>query len=755
MLKLVLFLCTWGICWSQLQAQYMPLDIPVSIQGRALRNPWAGGLNLPQFSAVDLNNDNIDDLVVFDRSGGLASTFINRGTPGQVDYDYAPEYMPYLPQADGRNFMLFRDYNCDGIKDIFGMYELFRRGLVMAVWKGSYQQDTIRYELVLDEIRYTAPNNPGSYNLSIYPTDLPAIDDVDNDGDLDILSFSTDPFFSANVFYYRNMSVEDGNSCDSLRYRLQSTCWGLFSENGDSNKVTMSPRYDSCANNIYYTHVPPSPPPMAPGGPRHIGANTTTVDFNGDGVTDMALGGVSFNNVNMVDGALINGTILIDHQDYYYPVYDKPVDVYSFPSTYFLDVNNDGVEDFLAAPSEMGFAEAVMDSVAWYYENVGSNSNMMFDYQQKNFLVGDMIDVGNHAYPVLFDYDADGDMDLVVGGMGRPRSFGVYDYGMSLWENTGTTTNPSYELVTMDYAGTDSLQTVGLYPAMGDLDGDGDVDMICGAKNGIFLYFENKGGANNTAAWGPPIRNYAGLNVGNNSTPQLVDLDRDGDLDLVSGSFSGNIYYYENIGSTTSPNFLTTPSSTTLSGYGLSQPNVSGLRNTMPLFVDTGNDWELYLGHRGGSIIHLNNIASNLYGVYDTLSENYQDIYHGTYLKPSAWFDINGDSKTELLVGTGRGGMLFLQKTDPSMSTAQVAATQKIAHIYPNPATDQLTVQLEQLPQKSIYLTIYNALGQPLLQQTIQGSTVQSLDITTLPAGVLWMELTATNYRETIPFVKQ
>lgn len=750
MMKLVLLLCMSVICWNQLYAQYIPLDIPVSVQGRLLRNPWAGGLNLPQFSPVDLNNDNIDDIVVYDREGRVASTFINKGTAGQVDYDYAPEYMKYLPQREVRNFMLFRDYNCDGIADIFGMYEVFGRGLGVAIWKGSYHQDTIRYERVIDELSYNLPGATALNRIFVYNTDLPAIDDVDNDGDIDILGFTLDFSFATNVFYYRNMSVEDGNPCDSIRFKLQSTCWGLFSETGDSSRVIFSSRHDSCANNTYYNHFPNRPPS---GGPRHVGANTTTVDFNGDGSTDIALGGVTFRNINMVHGSIVNQTMLMSNQDYHYPSYDKPVDIFTFPSTYFMDVNNDGKTDFLAAPSEMGFAESVMDSVAWYYENVGSNNNMVFDYQQKDFLVGDMIDVGNRAYPTLFDYDADGDLDLIVGGMGRPRAIGVYDYGMSLWRNTGTTANPSYELVTMDYANTNSLQAVGLYPAMGDLDGDGDVDMICGEKDGTFWYFENTAGVNNTAVWASPVRNYHGMDVGNNSTPQLVDLDRDGDLDLVSGNFSGNVFFYENLGSATSPNFSATPSATNLSGYSVSQAFYS--RNTMPLFVDNGNDWELYLGHRAGNIIHFGNIANNFYGTYDTLSEHYQNIYYGNHLKPAGWTDIDGDGKAELLVGTGQGGIMFLHKPDRSINTTRIAPVQKVAHVYPNPANNQLTIQLEKAPQDPIHLTFYNALGQPLLQRTIQGAAVQQLDITALPAGVLFIELAAENYRETISFIKE
>ena len=61
------------------------------------RNPWVGGLNSCQFSEIDLNNDGIKDLVIFDRVGNRLLPFINRGTSNKVDYDFAPEYIKKFP----------------------------------------------------------------------------------------------------------------------------------------------------------------------------------------------------------------------------------------------------------------------------------------------------------------------------------------------------------------------------------------------------------------------------------------------------------------------------------------------------------------------------------------------------------------------------------------------------------------------------------------------------------------------------------
>ena len=50
------------------------------VQGTdTLRNAWAGGLDAPQFSNIDLNGDGNQDLFVFDRSNHRVFTFPERG----------------------------------------------------------------------------------------------------------------------------------------------------------------------------------------------------------------------------------------------------------------------------------------------------------------------------------------------------------------------------------------------------------------------------------------------------------------------------------------------------------------------------------------------------------------------------------------------------------------------------------------------------------------------------------------------------
>ena len=99
--------------------------------------------------------------------------------------------------------------------------------------------------------------------------------------------------------------------------------------------------------------------------PRHIGATIAAVDINGDNIKDLALGGVSYRNLNAVYATEVNDTLLMISQDTFYPAYDIPVDIFSFPSSYFIDVNNDGRLDMIAAPTETGFCEAVNTGKRW------------------------------------------------------------------------------------------------------------------------------------------------------------------------------------------------------------------------------------------------------------------------------------------------------------------------------------------------------------------------------------------------------
>lgn len=78
-------------------------------------------------------------------------------------------------------------------------------------------------------------------------------------------------------------------------------------------------------------------------------------------------------------------------------------------------------------------------------------------------------------------------------------------------------------------------------------------------------------------------------------------------------------------------------------------------------------------------------------------------------------------------------------------------AVAKIVDIYPNPATDILTIKT--LPGAYAAFTISNAMGQHVAQQTINGA-VNTVDVKTLPAGIYYITLTGEQGRKVEKFVK-
>ncbi len=96
-------------------------------------------------------------------------------------------------------------------------------------------------------------------------------------------------------------------------------------------------------------------------------------------------------------------------------------------------------------------------------------------------------------------------------------------------------------------------------PDLPDLDGDGDRDLILGGDEGTLRYFENTGSATAPAFLERTRfeQSLFGIDVGDFSSPDLADLDGDGDLDAVVGNAVGEFSYFANTGSASAPAFMT------------------------------------------------------------------------------------------------------------------------------------------------------------------------------------------------------
>ncbi|MFA5032076.1 MAG: T9SS type A sorting domain-containing protein [bacterium] len=181
-----------------------------------------------------------------------------------------------------------------------------------------------------------------------------------------------------------------------------------------------------------------------------------------------------------------------------------------------------------------------VDGVLYLYTNMGTGATPVWTLVSSNY---SSIDVGKHSKPTFFDIDKDGDYDLFVGN----DSGKIYFY-----RNDGSANIPTFTFVTDNYLNT--LLPGYAAPTFGDLDLDGHTDLLVGvgygtgvdsATGGCIYHYRNIGDSA-VANWTLVSTKYNNIDVGKNATPVLVDIDKDGDLDLFVGEGDGGINFWRN-----------------------------------------------------------------------------------------------------------------------------------------------------------------------------------------------------------------
>jgi len=720
----------------------------LKINGDTLKNAWAGGFNSVQFSEIDLNLDGIKDLFVFDRTGNRISTFINNGIPNEISYQYDPSYIQYF-QKGLTNWVLLRDYNCDGKMDIMSYYS----GGIRTYKNVSTTTLAFELDTIAIKSNYNPDGaNPSFINLYVSSTDLPAIDDIDGDGDLDILTFS---ILGSYVEYHKNLSVENNGNCNSLTFELSNKCWGFFKENISNNSVAL---YDTCNFNI-------DNPQKPSGGNKHAGSTLLTLDMDGNNTKDLVLGDVSFNNFTILtntDNSPNLNKSSITAQDSLFPKNNNSTiatDIEIFPAGFYLDVNNDNIKDLIASPNCT--YNCNNNNNVWLYSNNDASNNPNFNFETDAFIQNSMIDIGEGAHPVFFDYNADGLMDIIVGNYGEYNSSlsTSYESGLWLYKNIGTTTFPSFQLITKDYANISTINldsnntkpTLGLHPAFSDLDGDNDIDMIIGDYNGTIHYFTNTAGAGNTASFSLTTPQYSGIDVGNNATPLLYDLDKDGLDDLIIGKKTGTFSYYKNIGTNTAPNFnLITDTLGNISTKYYSDNNGS---DSNPTIIDSAGTTLLFSGSKSGRVFKFGNIDGNLTGTFSRDS-TFQGIWEGINSIISI-SDINNDNKLDMLLGNQSGGLTYFDGSDTIVTTIETKInTIDEINLYPNPTNGLINVNFGKNNIKNATLQVIDLLGKVIqTKQVITKKTI--LNLNNYSKGIYLVKFSNENGNKIYKVVKE
>ena len=640
-----------GVAVSAQTFEREAAPFPVVVGGAAVPVPFAGGFFEPRPALADLDGDGDADLVV--NVGGAGLQLYERTADGWV------WRTDRLGGVEPGNWSTFGDLDGDGDLD------LLTRGAPGRVrfWRNVGEGEVPgfpRFELAADGLRTT-----GGEPVSVEDSSIPALGDLDGDGDPDLLAGKAD---IGTITYHRHDGVgPDGlprftfvtDTFEDIQvYEEDPSCGGPRPNVpgfGGAGGRSVLPGPDT-ANRV---------PTGATGGAgrepagrptaRH-GANAIAlVSFAGGPTLDLFWGDFFapslFYFVN-------TGTVT--EPDYRleadrFPI-GQPLTSGGYNAPTFGDADGDGDAD-LVVGVQRGLCFQGRTAVAnlFYFENTGSADRPALALRTDRLLGA--LDVGTRSAPALADLDGDGDLDLVVGNEADPDD--PSRATLARFENVGTDAAPSFELRDDDWLGL--AYDYGAYgPAFGDLDADGDLDLLVGGFNGRFAFLRNTGTAH-APAYELEDERFQDVDAGQYGRGALGDLDGDGLLDLVTGASNGRVRLYRNVGTAAAPAFRTAPNGTPDSldiafALEIGLPDDVGQDSAPALAdLDQDGDLDLVVGTAEGDLRTFQNVGSPTAPRF----EEGGAVPGGRRRTAPVLGDLDGDGRPEVVAGADAGGLLY------------------------------------------------------------------------------------------------
>ena len=511
-------------------------------------------------------------------------------------------------------------------------------------------------------------------------------------------------------------------------------------------------------------------------------------DLDGDGDEDLVVGigeslfggptpGISMAFLNngsaMVPNFVADNSLITGIPD---------VGLNAYPA--FKDLDNDGDFDLV-----MGRDLQTM----LYYKNTGTKYSPV--WTSTGGIVSVLESVTYWKNPVLCDLDGDGDFDL---------TYGTSDGTIIYYQNIGTKSAP---LLQQNLSYFQMIRTDGNASTVsfGDFDKDGDLDMVSGDWLGKFQYFRNDGTSSHPD-FKKTTASFSSVDVGSYSSPVFIDIDKDGDLDIVSGALLGGILCYINTNGTFAQNtsifaginvgYRSAPAFADLNNDGnidmlvgaedaakltfyLNSGNnlfvvdnsfidgITASRDAHPAFVDLDKDGDLDLaiGISGGLIYYYENTGNASTPVWkrnDLLFDKVEVHQDAT----PAFADFDGDGKQDMIVGEYNGNFSFYKNLVPTRVKESVSAAPSVFVLgqnYPNPFNPATTISfsieknnnpftgIRTTVQTSLY--IFDLLGRRISTlingQLNAGSYSVVWDASNVPSGIYFYRLQSGNYSET------
>ncbi|MCP4442396.1 MAG: T9SS type A sorting domain-containing protein [Aureispira sp.] len=360
--------------------------------------------------------------------------------------------------------------------------------------------------------------------------------------------------------------------------------------------------------------------------------------------------------------------------------------------------------------------------------------------------------------PEFVDIDNDGDKDIIYYNRGNGK--------LQYIPNTSTGNAASYgALQTNPFNFATNLISNqggrGGYSAFADLDNDGDFDFIYYAydgngygygKVGDFMYYENKGTATspnfNTLATDP----FNLADVPNNTIDNmdLVDLDGDGDFDILVHTYNGvnyalDYYYYENTGTISAPSF-TTP---VLNPFSLPSSN-----NFQFLDIDKDGDLDFFYTTNSTTFKYIPNTGTS---TVPNFSSTAQSSPFGLSIQAGnvyfAFGEIYKNGKLDFFQESSTNKVYVQLNTTQYTSTEKIQNQNLDINIYPTPSHDLVNIKLGK--QDDYTLEVFNLQGQQLKTENIQQATQHQLNLSELASGQYLLRISNADTYTTKQLIKQ
>ncbi|MCB8991576.1 MAG: VCBS repeat-containing protein, partial [Ardenticatenaceae bacterium] len=342
--------------------------------------------------------------------------------------------------------------------------------------------------------------------------------DLDNDGDLDVLSASEN---DDTIAWYEN----DGAANPTFTTRVivttadgaQSVFAADLDNDGDLDALSASGADDTIAwyeNDLVHRNAPFAANSYNVGTSLYDVFSTALGDLDNDGDLDAVAGSFTGTVANVLVAYQNNGTPFSSGA---WTQNDIGSTAHGVSQVLLGDLDNDGDLDIVTG----SYTREDYEIIVW--QNDGTPFGGLWTPND----VGTTTPDAGVWSVALGDLDNDGDLDIVS------SSYFSEDYEITAWSNDGT---PFSGLWTPNDVGA-STQSVDAL-AIGDLDEDGWLDIVSGNQAGEITAWSNDG----TPFSGLWTSNSVGNSVSPVKFAALGDLDNNGTLDIVSGSDSGEDY---------------------------------------------------------------------------------------------------------------------------------------------------------------------------------------------------------------------